>query len=298
MYNSCSLGRSKSFLNIRFHPSAIALVAGMLVLCGCGGSGSSSTSGSTPTAGPSAAQDASVSGSYDLVLTSTSGRGTTNIYTNFAQAGKTFTGAASTLVCPSNDLLQCMGSDATAISITPAGTVNGANVAMTITFPTTAGSETVTMTGTAKGTDLAGVYTDSMGDAGTWVASVAIHPFGPPPSVYDYSGTFNSTANPLLIAPTISMELGQDGNSHLLGRATILNSPCISSLVLSGAAIGDAFIVTDSQSKGRIMVLPSEPTLPTGRSFNFSYEFEAAAINCAGDFGHGTMTLLTQPWDY
>jgi len=240
----------------------------------------------------------SVTGQHNLVLTSTNGRGTTNIYTDFTQTGTTFTGAANTLVCPSNDLSQCEGDDAPVISITPSGTVSGANVTIVISFPGTAGADTVTMVGSATGTSLVGTYTDSLGDSGTWTASAAIHPFGPPPGVYDYSGTFNSTANPLLIAPTISIELGQDPSSNLTGKATIMNSPCISSLILSGQAIGDAFSLTDAASKASILALP---TLPTGNSVTFSYKFEPTAANCAGDFGHGVVTIVTSPtspWDY
>jgi hypothetical protein len=237
----------------------------------------------------------SVTGQYNLVLTSTKGQGTTNIYTHFTQTETTFTGDANTLVCPSNDLSQCKGDDAPVISITPSGTVSGANVTIVISFPSTAGADTLTMVGSATGTSLAGTYTDSLGDSGTWTASTAIHPFGPPPGVYDYSGTFNSTSNPLLIAPTIFIELGQDASSNLAGKATIMNSPCISSLTLSGQAIGDAFTVTDAASKASIIALP---TLPAGNSFTFSYKFESTAPSCAGDSGRGTVTISSFPWDY
>lgn len=244
-------------------------------------------------------QNASVTGQYNLVLTSTNGRGTTNIYTDFTQTGTTFTGAANTLVCPSNDLSQCKGGDDPVTFITPSGTVSGTNVTMVIFFPSNAGADTVTMVGTATGTSLAGTYTDSLGDSGTWAASIAIHPFGPPPGVYDYSGTFNSTSNPLLIAPTILLELGQDASSHvsssLAGGATIMHSPCISSLTLSGQAIGDAFSVTNAANKVSVIALP---TLPTGNSFTFSYKFEPTAASCAGDSGRGVLTIITSPWDY
>jgi hypothetical protein len=300
MQNSPTLGRSRSFSNMGFRPRAIALViAAGIVICGCGGG---STSLSTPTSAPppatSGAQDASVTGQYNLVLTSTNGHGTTNIYTDFTQTGTTFTGAANTLVCPSNDLPQRKGDDAPASSITPSGTVSGASVTVTISFPSTAGADTIMMVGTATGTNLVGTYTDSLGDGGTWTASTAIHPFGPPPGVYDYSGTFNSTSNPLLIAPTIFMELGQNASSNLTGTATIMNSPCISSLTLSGEAIGDAFSLTDAASKALIIALPTQPTLPTGDSFTFSYRFEPTAARCAGDFGHGVVTIKPSPFDY
>lgn len=220
-----------------------------------GGCGGGSNYSSTPSS-PPAAQEASLTGQYNLVLTSTNGHGTTNIYTDFTQTGTTFAGAANTLVCPSNDLSQCIGDDAPAISVTPSGTVSGASVTVTISFPSTAGADTITMVGTATGTDLAGTYTDSLGDAGTWTASTAIHPFGPPPGVYNYNGTFNSTSNPLLITPTIFIELGRDASSNLAGTATIMTSPCISSLTLSVQAIGDAFSLTDAASKARIIAVP------------------------------------------
>jgi hypothetical protein len=258
---------------------------------GCGGM-------NTPTPTTPSIQDAKVSGQYNLVLTSAKGNGTTNIYTDFTQTGATFTGAANTLVCPSNDSSQCKGDDQV-ISITPSGTVSGTNVTIVVSFPSTTGADSVTMVGSATGTSLAGSYTDSLGDTGTWTAFTAIHPFDPPPSVHNYSGTFNSTSNPLLIAPTVSIELGQDASSHigshLTGRATIMNSPCIGSLTLSGQAIGDAFSLTDTASKASIIALP---TLPTGNSFTFSYKFEPTAASCAGDVGRGVLTINLSPWDY
>jgi hypothetical protein len=276
-----------------------ALVVAAATLSGCGGGySSSSTPTSPPPSGPAAVQDASVAGSYNLVLTSTNGHGTTNIYTDFTQAGRTFTGAANTLVCPSNDLSQCQGDAASAISITARGTVSGTSVTMTISVPSTVAADTVTMVGTATGTNLAGTYTDSLGDTGTWTASTAIHPFGPPPGVYDYSGTFNSTSSPLLIAPTIFIELGRDASSHLTGRAIIMNSPCISSLALAGQAMGDAFSLTDAASKVVLIALPTQPTLPAGNSFIFSYKFESTAPSCAGDFGRGMVTINPSPFDY
>jgi len=247
-------------------------------------------------------QDAFISGQYNMMLTSSDGHGTTNIYTNFTQSDNAFTGAESTLVCPSNDLSQCEGRDVSAVSITPSGMVSGSKVTMTISFPTTAGSDTVNMVGTATGTNLAGTYTDSLGDAGTWAASVAIHPFGSPPAVYDYGGTFNSTSHPLLIAPTISVELGEDvtsdDRSRLSGSATILNSPCISALTFSGRAIGDAFSPTDTASKAHVLALPAHPAVAGDNSFAFSYSFESTAASCAGDSGRGMVTITGSPWDY
>jgi hypothetical protein len=272
--------------------AALVLMSLGVSLAGCGaGSQASPTNPVT--------QNVSVTGQYNLVLTSTNGRGTTNIYTDFTQTGTTFTGAANTLVCPSNDLSQCVGDDAPVTAIAPSGTVSGTNVTIVISFPSTAGADNVTMVGSATGTSLAGTYTDSLGDSGTWTASTAIHPFGPSPGVYDYSGTFNSTSNPLLIAPTIFIELGQDASSHassnLTGKATVMQSPCISALTLSGQAIGDAFSLTDAASKASILALP---TLPTGNSFTFSYKFEPTAASCAGDFGRGVLTINPSPFDY
>jgi hypothetical protein len=272
--------------------AAVVLMSVAIAFAGCG-------AGSQAPPTTSVTQIVRITGQHNLVLTSTNGQGTTNIYTNFTQAGTTFTGAANTLVCPSNDLSQCKGGDTPAISIAPGGTVSGTNVTIVISFPTTTGTDTVTMVGSATGTSIAGTYTDSLGDSGTWTASAAIHPFGPPPGVYDYSGTFNSTSHPLLIASAISIELGQDASSHassnLAGRATIMNSPCVSSLTLSGQAIGDAFSLTDAASKVSIIALP---TLPAGDSFTFSYKFEPTAPSCAGDSGRGVLTINRQPWDY
>ena len=242
------------------------------------------TSTLTPT--NPAAEDAKVTGQYNVVLKSTKGLGTTDIYANFTQAGKTFVGAANTLVCPSNDLSQCEGQDASGVSIIPSGTVSGANVTIVISVPTTAMANTVTMTGTATGTNFAGTYIDGLGDAGTWIASAASSLSG------NYSGTFNSTPNPLLIAPTVLITLTQDSSFNLTGTATIMSSPCIGSLSLSGQAIGGAFRLTDAGHKARMLVLP------TGDSFTLRYQFEPSAASCAGDSGRGVLTLNSSPWDY
>jgi hypothetical protein len=261
--------------------AAIVLMSIAVSFAGCGG-GSLATPATPITP---ATQNATVTGQYNLVLTSTNGHGTTNIYTNFAQTGTTFAGAANTLVCPSNDLSQCEGDDAPGISITPSGTVSGANVTLMISFPSTARTDTVTMVGTATGTNLAGTYTDSLGDVGTWAASTAGSLSG------NYDGTFNSTPNPLPIAPTILIALTQDASFHLTGTATIMNSLCISSLTLSGQTIGEAFSLTDAASKARIIALP------TGNTFTFSYSFAPTAASCAGDFGRGVVTNKG-PFDY
>jgi hypothetical protein len=71
--------------------------------------------------------------------------------------------------------------DAPAVSIVLSGTVSGANVTITISFPSSAGTDTFTMVGTAKGKDLDGTYSDTQADAGSWTASTRSIPFGPPP---------------------------------------------------------------------------------------------------------------------
>jgi hypothetical protein len=273
--------RSFTYMKPPSRVTALTLAV-MISVCGCGGG-----SAYSPTAPPVApvAQDATVTGQYNLALKSTNGRGTTTIYTNFTQSGRTVTGAANTLVCPSNDLSQCEGDNSSVISITSSGTVKGADVTLMISFPKTMGSDAVTMVGTATGTSLTGTYTDSLGDAGTWTASPAASLSG------TFSGTFNSTLNPLSIAPTIMLTLTQDTNFKLTGTATILNSPCISSLTLSGEAIGGAFTLTDAVSEAVVI------SLPTGNSLTFSYKFGPTATSCPGDIGRGEVTN-PNPWAY
>ena len=87
------------------------------------------------------------------------------------------------------------------------------------------------------------------------------------------------------------MTLAQDASFHLAATAMIMGSPCIGSLALSGQAIGGAFSLIDATSKARIIALP------TDSGFIFSYNFDATAPSCAGDFGRGTMTGQN-PWDY
>jgi len=88
------------------------------------------------------------------------------------------------------------------------------------------------------------------------------------------------------------ISLTQDASFNLAGTATITNSRCISSLTLSGQAIGEAFSLTDAASKAVILALP------TGDNFTFSYNFDPAAANCAGDIGRGTFVTNKSPWDY
>jgi hypothetical protein len=276
-----------SSTNSRFHLVVLALnAAAVIVLGGCGGSTLSSSL--APSSPPSVARNASVNGRYDVVLTSANGRGTTFIYTNFAQTGATFTGAENTVVCPTS-VSQCVGDDSPVVSIIPSGSVSGADVTIVISFPGTTAADTVTMAGTAKGpgTDITGTYTDTLGDAGSFNAFAAGLGGGG-----TYRGTFNSTANPLTIAPTILITLTElhDGAFHLTGTATIMNSPCISSLTLSGEAVGDALKLTDGVNKAHILIVPG------ARDYIFSYSFEPGAPSCAGDFGTGMTD--TSAWDY
>lgn len=287
MRKSRPLEGSKSFPKARFHLGLLALItAVVIVLDGCGGAPFSPSP--APSSPPSVTQNASVNGRFDIVLTSTSGRGTTFIYTNFTQTEATFTGAENTIVCPIS-VSQCVGDDSPVVSIIPIGRVSGADVTIVIPFPGTTAADTLTMAGTAKGpgTDITGTYTDSLGDAGTFNAFAAGSGGGG-----TYSGTFNSTPNPLTIAPTILITLTEvhDGAFHLTGTATIMNSPCISSLTLSGEAVGDALKLTDEVHKAHILVVPAS------RNYIFSYSFEPDAPSCPGDFGNGTTDSLQ--WGY
>ncbi|HET7108914.1 MAG TPA: hypothetical protein VFI38_19025 [Candidatus Acidoferrum sp.] len=249
-----------------------------LLAAGCG----SSYSPPPPT---QVTPNASITGQYNLVLTSTNGRGTTNIYTNFTQNGTALTGEATTLVCPANDLSTCQGDNPPLVSISPAGTVHGANVSIVISFPASAGPDTITLVGTAKGPDLSGTYTDNLGDTGIWTASAALLFNG------TYSGTYNSTSNPLPITPSISISLLKAANLNLTGTATITSSPCISSLTFTGRAVGGAFTLTDAANKASFIALPS------GNDYKFNYTFDPTAAHCAGDSGRGVVTNAS-PWDY
>jgi hypothetical protein len=259
--------------------AVIAFISVAIAFAGCG----AGNHGLPATPAP-VTQSATVDGQYDLLLTSMNGHGTTYIYTRFAQTGTSFTGSGDTLVCPANDVSRCQGQDASGLVITPSGTVGGANVTIIISLPSAA-PDTVTMTGTATGTNFTGTYTDSLGDAGSWTASAA------GPLNGNYSGTFNSTSNPLPIAPTILMTLSEDASFHLTGTAMIMGSPCIGSLALSGQAIGGAFSLIDATSKMRIIALP------TGSDFSFTYNFDPTAPSCAADFGRGMVTNQ-DPWGY
>lgn len=282
-------------MNFRFNgpfkvhaPVLIILIAAFFAGCG----GASSTSPMTPVS--PATQNVSVAGQYNLVLTSGGGHGTTSIYAHFTQSGETFTGNGNTLVCPSNDPTQCKQD-----SVTSNGTVSGSDVTIVVSFPGQSGTTTVNMVGSATGTGaLNGNYTDNLGDAGTWTASAATLIIEPG-AVMGFAGTFNSTSSPLSIAPSISVQLQRGASSQtnftLTGQASVMNSPCVTSLNLSGQLIGDAFSVTDAVNKVNIIALPSQPS---GSSFNFSYQFEPTAASCPGNYGRGVLTVSSSPWDY
>ena len=234
-----------------------------------------------------ASQNVSVVGPYNVVLNSTNGHGTLNIYTDFTQTGLTFTSAANTLLCPANDLSKCVGADMSGASITASGTIGGSNVTMTISFLSTAGADTLTLGDAATGTNVAGSYTDSLGDAGMWTAFVAPNISG------TFNGTFNSASNPLPIGPTIMMTLLHESSANVGGTATVMNWPCISSLTLSGRAIGGAFSLADAANKILIIAVPQ----PASNNLAFSYKIDSTAPSCAGDFGQGRMTN-SGPFDY
>lgn len=266
--------------------AAVLILLTVVFFAGCGGGSY------TPQMTPST-QNASVVGQYNLVLTSAGGHDTTSIYANFTQTGATFTGGANTLVCPSNDPSQCKQD-----SVTSNGTVSGTDVTIVVSFPGQTGTTTVNMVGAATGTGaLNGNYTDNLGDAGTWTASTAN--FIEPGSAMDFTGTFNSTSSPLSIPPNISVALQRGANTQtnfsLMGNASVMNWPCVTSLTLSGQAIGDAFSVTDAVNKVDMIAVPS---LPSGNSFNFSYKFEPTAASCPGDYGRGVLTTNSSPWGY
>jgi len=261
-----------------------------LLASGCGG-GYQQTPQTPPLVTPPETQSAILTGRYDIFLTSGNGHDPTSIFTNLTLTGKTFTGAANSVVCP-GALSQCVGDDSPVVSITPSGTVSGADVTITIAFPVAAGADIVTMVGAAKGpgNDVSGTYTDSLGDAGTFTAFPSGVFFG---GSETHNGTFNSTPKPLPVAPTILFKLTElnDAGFHLTGTADITNSPCISSLTLSGEEVGDAIKLADQVAKAHILIVPA------ATNFIFSYSFEPDAPGCAGDFGLG-MTTDPSPWDY
>lgn len=77
--------------------------------------------------------------------------------------------------------------------------------------------------------------------AGTWIATAAPLIIEPG-SVIDFTGTFNSTSSPLSIPPSVSVERQRGASSQtnfsLMGNASVMNWSCVTSLTLSGQAIG------------------------------------------------------------
>jgi len=269
---------------------AAQLIGLLAVMAGCGGGYGGETTLQNPPPNPGS-QNVGINGRYNLVLTSANGQApkTINVYTDFVQTEGTLEAAATTLICPSNNVSQCVD-----VSIAPTGTVNGANVTIVISFQDPAGADTVTLVGTGQGKSLTGTYSDTLGRSGTWTASTAVLPFPSPPNPYDYTGTFNSTSDPLPIPPKISLALALDSPTNLAGSATIMNWPCAASLTLEGQALGDAFTVTDAANKVRLIALP---TPPNSGGFTFNYKFEPAAPSCAGNFGLGDLSVINV-WDY
>ena len=278
--------RLKEILGVSLLASLVATFAG------CGG-----YSYKTPTPpGNTFPQITTIDGRYNLLLTAASGQvpATTAIYTVLTETDTTLTAAAATLICPLNDPSQCVDA-----SIAPTGTISDLNVTILISFPDPAGANVVTLVGAVtaglQAGSLSGTYTDTLGRSGSWTGSVAAYQYPTAPNPYDFIGTFNSTSNPLPIPLTISLQLAlTDLDPPLTGSATVMNWPCGVSMTLEGQALGDAFDVSDTTNKVRIIAVPPSPT---SNDFTFIYKFDPAAPHCAGDAGRGDLTILN-PWDY
>ncbi|HEV2102187.1 MAG TPA: hypothetical protein VGR58_05355 [Candidatus Acidoferrum sp.] len=242
---------------------------------GCSGVKNAGSSGGTT-------QNANISGPYSAVATSSRNGATTNVYANLSmQSSSSFSASQNTLVCPGNLAVNCTGDNPPLVAYTMTGTVNGNNVQITLQFNNASGPDTVTLTGAVSGTTLSGSYTDSQGDAGTWLATLAGSVSG------SYSGSINSTPNPQPISPSISALITEGQNFALTGSASVTNSLCFVSLDFSqGTAIGGAFTLTDTTKDVFIL------GVPTGsNNFNVYYQVGSSATACAGDFGTGTFTL-------
>ena len=227
-------------------------------------------------------KNATVSGAYTVVATSTKSNAVTNVYVNVAmQSGTSLAGTSNTLVCPGNVVTNCVGDDPPASAVTFVGTVSGNSVQINLSYPDTQGTDTITLTGAVSGTSISGTYTDSQGDAGTWTATQSGALAG------TLSGTINSTLNPLTISPTVTVVVVEVQNSALTGTATLQNWTCFTSLNLStGLAIGGAFILSDTTNDVAIVAVPSGAT-----TFNVAYQVGSSASVCAGDHGAGTLTI-------
>ena len=227
-------------------------------------------------------KNASVSGAYTIVATSTKNNGTTNVYVNIAmQSGTSLSGTSNTLVCQGNIAANCVGNDPPVSTDTFVGTVSGNNVQINLSYTNSQGTDTITLTGTVSGTSISGTYTDSQGDVGTWTATLSSSPAG------TLSGTINSTLNPLTIPPTITVVTMEGQNSALTGTATIQNWSCFASLDFSnGLVIGGAFTLSDSTNSVVIIAVPSG-----SKTFSIGYQVGSSAPTCGGDHGTGTLTL-------
>ena len=226
-------------------------------------------------------KNATVSGAYTVVATSTKNNGTTNVYVNVTmQSGTSLSGTSNTLVCQGNIVANCVGNDPP-VSDTFIGTVSGNSVQINLSYANGQGTDTITLTGTVSGTSISGTYTDSQGDAGTWTATLSSSPAG------TLSGTINSTSNPLTILPTITVVTTEGQSSALTGTATIQNWQCFSSLDFSsGLAIGGAFTLSDSTNNVVIIGVPSG-----SKTFSIGYQVGSSALACAGDHGTGTLNM-------
>jgi len=228
-------------------------------------------------------KNATVSGAYTVVATSTKSNAVTNVYVNVAmQSGTSLAGTSNTLVCLGNVVTNCIGNDPPASVVTFVGTVSGNGVQINLSYPDTQGTDTITLTGAVSGTSISGTYTDSQGDAGTWTATQSSALAG------TLSGTINSTLNPLTISPTLTVVTVEGQNSALTGTATVQNWTCFTSLNFStGLTIGGAFTLSDTTNDVVLVAVPSGAT-----TFNIAYQVGSSASVCAGD--RGTGTLATQ----
>jgi len=226
-------------------------------------------------------KNATVTGPYTVVVTSTKNNGTTGVYVNIAmQSGTSLSGTPNTLVCQGNIVANCVGNDPPVSTSTFIGTVSGNNVQINLSYTNGQGTDTITLTGTVSGTSISGTYTDSQGDAGTWTATLSSSPAG------TLSGTINSTLNPLTIPPTMTVTT-EGKNSALTGTATIQNWPCFASLDFSsGLVIGGSFTLSDSTNSVVIIAVPSG-----SKTFSIGYQVGSSAPTCAGDHGTGTLTI-------
>jgi hypothetical protein len=227
-------------------------------------------------------KNATVSGAYTVVATSTKSNAVTNVYVNVAmQSGTSLAGTSNTLVCLGNVVTDCIGNNPPASAVILVGTVSGNSVQINLSYPDTQGTDTITLTGVVSGTSISGTYTDSQGDAGTWTATQSSSPAG------TLTGTINSTLNPLTIPPTITVVTAAGQNSALTGTASIQNWTCSTSLNFStGLAIGRAFTLSDATDDVIIVAVPSGAT-----TFNIAYQIGSSASICAGDHGTGTLNI-------